>query len=167
MSGAGLALTLMLTIAGKAGAQLEAGIPVGSKAPQIAIHDLDGKPFELSTVVGKKPTLIEFWATWCGLCKQLLPQLDLVKRRYGDQVAMIGVNITVNESKARVRRYLADHNPPYITLYDDQGAGSRAFDVPTTSFIVVINREGKVVYTGSGGDQDLVAAVAKALPGSR
>jgi thiol-disulfide isomerase/thioredoxin len=163
----GLALALMMPMAGKAVAQLEAGIAVGSKAPRIAIHDLDGNPFDLGTVVGKKPTLIEFWATWCELCKRLLPQLDQVKRRYGDQVAMIGVNITVNESKARVRRYLAEHNPPFTPLYDDQGAGSRAFEVPTTSFIVVVNQEGKVVYTGSGDDQDLVAAVAKAVPGSR
>jgi thiol-disulfide isomerase/thioredoxin len=111
--------------------------------------------------------LLEFWATWCALCKQLLPELGKVKERYGDQVALIGVNITVNDSKERVRRYLAAHQPPFTALFDDQGAGSRAYDVPTTSFIVVIDRAGKVAYTGSGGDQDLVGAVAKVMGGSK
>ena len=41
--------------------------------------------------------------------------------------------------------------------------GARAYDVPGTSYIVVVDRHGKVSYTGSGDKQDLVAAVAKAF----
>jgi hypothetical protein len=59
-----------------------------------------------------------------------------------------------------VRRYLERHAPPFLVLYDDKGVSSRAYDVPTTSFIVVVDRGGKVTYTGSGEEQDLVAAVA-------
>ncbi len=149
--------------AAPAAAQFDAGIPVGTKAPLIAINDLDGKPVGLGTYIGTKPVLIEFWATWCAVCKSLLPQLDLVKQKYGDGVTMIGVNITVNDSPDRVRRYLALHKPPFLPLYDNLGAGTRAFDVPTTSYIVVIDAKGLVAYTGSGAEQDLVAAVAKAL----
>ena len=61
----------------------------------------------------------------------------------------------MNESKARVRRYLDEHKPPFLALYDDRGVSVRAYDVPATSFIVVVDRTGKVSYTGSGDRQDL------------
>jgi thiol-disulfide isomerase/thioredoxin len=144
-------------------AQFEAGIPVGTKAPVVTINDLDGTPVDLGTVLGKKPVLIEFWATWCALCKALLPQLESVRKTFGDKVELIGVNVTVNDSKSRVGRYLAEHKPPFRVLYDEKGVGARAFDVPGTSYIVVVNQAGKVVYTGSGDGQDLVAAVRKAF----
>jgi thiol-disulfide isomerase/thioredoxin len=158
-----LAALVALTAPADAAAQFEAGIPVGSKAPVVTIGDLDGRPVDLGVYLGKKPVLIEFWATWCPICMDLLPQLEAVKRSFGDRVALIGVNITVNDSRERVRRYLERHRPPFLVLYDDKGASSRAYDVPTTSYVVVIDAAGTVVYTGSGSDQDLVAAVRKAV----
>ena len=145
-------------------AQLEAGIPVGSQAPPVVINDLDGRPVDLGRVIGSKPVLLEFWATWCALCKKLLPELALVRKTFGERIEIYGVNVVVNDSKSRVRRYLEEHRPPFQVLYDEKGAGARAFDVPGTSFIVVLDRRGRVVYTGTGGDQDLVAAVRRATP---
>lgn len=155
---------ILLSLVSKPGlAQFDAGIPLGSKAPAVTINDLDGKPVELGKLIGGKPLLLEFWATWCPICKALLPQLEAVRKTFGDRVTLVGINVTVNESKPRVRRYLEEHQPPFLVLYDERGAGVRAYDVPATSFIVVIDPAGKVVYTGSGEDQDLVAAVRKAL----
>lgn len=142
------------------------GIAVGSKAPAVTINDLEGKPVDLGSIIGKKPVLLEFWATWCALCKALLPQLAAVKQAYGDRVELIGINVTVNDSKARIRRYLEEHKPPFQVLYDEKGVGARAYEVPTTSYVVVVDRSGRVVYTGSGGDQDLVQAVRRAAGGT-
>ncbi|HEU5219054.1 MAG TPA: TlpA disulfide reductase family protein [Gemmatimonadales bacterium] len=160
------ALFFGLVIAAPVRAQFDAGIPVGSKAPPMVINDLDGKPVDLGLVIGRKPVMLEFWATWCALCKALLPQLQAVKQTFGDQVELVGINVTVNDSKTRVKRYLDEHHPPFQVLFDDKGVGARAYDVPATSFIVVIDRSGKVVYTGSGAEQDLVAAVRKAVGGA-
>ena len=107
--------------------------------------------------------MLEFWATWCSICKALLPQLEAVHNTFGDRVTILGVNVTVNDSKARIRRYLEEHKPPFQVLYDEKGAAVRAYDVPATSFIVVVDPTGKVTYTGSGERQDLVGAVRKAL----
>jgi thiol-disulfide isomerase/thioredoxin len=144
-------------------AQFDAGIPVGTKAPVVTINDLEGQPVDLGKLIGSKPVLLEFWATWCSLCKALLPQLDAVKNTFGDRVTLLGVNVTVNDSKARIRRYLEEHKPPFRVLFDEKGVGARAYDVPSTSFIVIVDAGGKVVYTGSGEQQDLVGAVRKAL----
>lgn len=144
-------------------AQFDSGLPVGSKAPVLVINDLDGKPVDLGAWLGKTPVLIEFWATWCSSCKALLPELARVRKTFGDKVTLIGINVTVNESRERVRRYLQAVDPGFLVLYDETGASTRAYDVPGTSHVVVVDASGTVVYTGTGGDQDLVAAVRKAV----
>jgi thiol-disulfide isomerase/thioredoxin len=144
------------------GAQ-ESGIEVGARGPGAAVETLDGKPADLARYVGKTPVLLEFWATWCGNCKELEPQLKALHARYGRQVKFVGVAVSVNQSPALVKRYVQRHAMPWEQLYDRRGKATGAYDVPATSYIVVLDRTGKVVYTGLGGDQKLEPAIRKAL----
>lgn len=132
----------------------ESGIAVGADAPVVMVRDLDGKAVDLGQYIGKKPVFLEFWATWCELCEQLLPRVRAAKAAYGDQVEFLGVNVTVNQSRDRVRRYLEKHQPPFRTLYDEEGTSTRAYEAPATSYVVIVDRAGKVAYTGSGGTQE-------------
>lgn len=145
----------LLQLGGTRLAAQESGIPVGSKAPAVKVNDLDGKPVDLAQYIGKQPLLLEFWATWCELCEELLPRIRAAHAAYGSKVEFIGVNVTVNQTPERVRRYVDTHQPGFRTLYDDQGTSIRAYKVPTTSYVVVVDRTGKVAYTGTGGTQDL------------
>jgi peroxiredoxin len=149
-----IALLCASTLAGNIRAQ-ESGIAVGSAAPAVSVRDLDGNAVDLGQYIGKKPILLEFWATWCDLCEQLLPRIRSARATYGSAVEFLGINVTVNQTPARVRRYLKEHQPPFRTLYDEEGASTRAYQVPATSYVVIVDRAGKVVYTGSGGTQDL------------
>jgi thiol-disulfide isomerase/thioredoxin len=139
----------------------ESGIAVGSPAPVVVVHDLDGKPVDLSQYIGKQPVLLEFWATWCSNCEELLPTVRTAQAAYGSKVEFIGINVTVNQTPERVRRYLETHKPPYRTLYDDAGTSIRAYQVPATSYVVIVDRAGKVAYTGIGGTQDLDGALRR------
>ena len=132
----------------------ESGIAVGADAPVVTVRDLDGKAVDLGQYIGKKPVFLEFWATWCELCEELLPRVRAAKADYGNQVEFFGVNVTVNQSRDRVRRYLEKHHPPFRTLYDDEGVSTRAYQAPATSYVVIVDRSGKIAYTGSGGTQD-------------
>ena len=143
-----------IALAGTVRAQ-ESGITVGSAAPAVRVGDLDGNTVDLGQYIGKKPMLLEFWATWCELCEELLPRIRSARAAYGSAVEFIGINVAVNQTPARVRRYLQEHQPPFRTLYDDEGTSIRAYNVPATSYVVIVDRAGKVAYTGSGGDQDL------------
>lgn len=131
----------------------EDGIGVGAAAPAVVVHDLDGKSIDLGQYIGSKPLFIEFWATWCESCEALLPRVRAAQAVYGGKVEFIGVNVTVNQTPEQVRRYIETHKPPFRTLYDDEGASTRAFQVPATSYVVIVDRSGKIVYTGSGGTQ--------------
>jgi thiol-disulfide isomerase/thioredoxin len=144
------------------GAQ-EAGIPVGNMAPNAALETLDGKPAQLSTWIGRQPVVLEFWASWCSNCKALEPELQKVAKQFGQQVKFVAVAVSANQTPERVKRYMQAHPMPIEMLYDRTGTAVDAYDVPATSYIVVIDRAGKVVYTGSGGSQDLTAAIRKAL----
>lgn len=137
------------------------GIPVGSAAPVVTVNDLDGKPVDLGTWIGKKPVLLEFWATWCSVCEALLPRVRAAHAAYGSKVEFLGINVTVNQTPERVRRWVASNKPPYRTLYDDTGASTRAYMAPVTSYIVMIDAAGRVAYTGTGADQDLEGALKR------
>ncbi len=150
-----IVLGLWLVAARPAVGQGESGIAIGAVAPVVTVNDLEGKPVDLSSYIGKQPVVLEWWATWCELCEALLPRVKAAHAAYGDQVAFLGINVTVNQTPARVRKYLGIHKPPFRTLYDDRGASIRAYEVPTTSFIAIVDRQGKVVYTGTGGEQEL------------
>lgn len=139
----------------------ESGIAVGSRAPVVTVNDLEGKPVDLGQYIGKRPVFLEFWATWCEQCEALLPRLRAAQAAYGSQVEFFGVNVTVNQSPDRVRKYLQTHQPGFRPLYDDQGTSIRAFQVPATSYVVILDRTGKVAYTGSGGSQDFDAVLRK------
>jgi thiol-disulfide isomerase/thioredoxin len=131
----------------------EDGIGVGAAAPAVVVHDLDGKAVDLGQYIGRKPVFLEFWATWCESCEALLPRVRAAQAAYGDKVEFIGVNITVNQTPGQVRRYIEIHRPPFRTLYDDEGTSTRAFQVPATSYVVIVDKSGKIAYTGSGGTQ--------------
>ncbi len=139
------------------------GIRVGEKAPVAALETLDGKPANLSTYIGKQPVLMQFWATWCSNCKALEPQMKAAQAKYRGKVSFIGVAVSFNQSPQRVKLYAKKHAMTHAVLYDRTGDASEAYDVPATSYIVVIDRKGTVVYTGVGGKQDIDKAIRKAL----
>lgn len=155
-------VTSTILLAGIAGAQ-DSGIELGKKAPAAAVQTLDGKAADLSQFVGKGPVLMEFWATWCENCHELEPTMKAMHAKYGKQVAFVGVAVSVNQSPALAKRYVANHKLGWAQVYDTQGNATEAYDVPATSYVVIVDKSGKVVYTGVGGKQDLEKAIKKAL----
>jgi thiol-disulfide isomerase/thioredoxin len=139
------------------------GIDVGSTAPAVTVQALDGKTVNLANYFGKTPVLIEFWATWCPNCKELMPTLLDAERKYGSRVKFMAIAVAINQSPEKVRRWLAAHPLPHDTFYDVEGKAAGAFDAPATSYVVVLDKTGRVVYTGLGGKQNLEAALRKAL----
>jgi thiol-disulfide isomerase/thioredoxin len=148
-----LVVSLLVLGNGSRLAAQDAPLNVGDPAPRVAVHDLDGTPVNLGRYVGSKPVFLEFWATWCESCRQLLPHVRAARKTFGEKVEFIGVNVAVNQTPDSVRRYLATHDPAFRTLYDDEGTSTRAYQVPATSYVVIIDRSGRIAYTGVGGTQ--------------
>ena len=160
---AAVAAMLVMSVAPRALHAQELGIELGSTAPSAKVHTLDGKESDLSQYVGKSPVVMEFWATWCENCKELEPTLPAAAKKYGAQVKFVGVAVSVNQTPARVKAFVEKHGIPGDQFFDTKGNATGAYDVPATSYVVVLNKAGKVVYTGLGGKQNLEAAIKKAL----
>ena len=141
----------------------DSGIEVGSQAPPAAVEALDGTPVDLSQYIGKGPVVIEFWATWCPNCKALEPQFQSAMQKYGSKVKFIALAVSVNQSLERVKAYRDAHAMKQEVLFDRKGNATGSYEAPATSYIVVIDAKGKVVYTGVGAEQNLDAAIKKAL----
>jgi thiol-disulfide isomerase/thioredoxin len=139
------------------------GIPVGSVAPPAALEKLDGTKVDLADYYGKQPVFIEFWASWCENCKALEPAIKSAVGKYGSKMKFVGVAVTVNQSLARVKAYVAQYKLPMEMLWDVNGKATGAFEVPATSYIVIINKEGKVAYGGLGSGQKLDEAIRKVV----
>jgi len=171
-SGRILLLTVALCFAatvlpGAARAQDEqVGLAAGAAVHPVTIEDLDGRPADLAPFVGggHKSVLFEFWATWCTNCAALEPRMRAAFQRHGSQVDFVVVAVGVNQTRASVKRHVDAHPlPAGRVLWDGNGSAVRAFDTPATSYVVLLDRQGKVAYTGIGPDQDLEAAIARAL----
>jgi thiol-disulfide isomerase/thioredoxin len=143
------------------------GIPVGETPPAVTLESLNGDSVALSQWIGKRPVIVEFWATWCPICAELLPRMEAAQRKFGDRAEFLVVAVAVNQSKNSVRRHLERHPMPFTFLWDGNGAAVRAFQAPSTSYIAVLDAKGRVVYTGVGADQEIESALEKAVGGGR
>ena len=144
----------------------EVSLPLGSRAPAAALEDLDGNPVQLLEYREEgKPTLLEFWASWCENCEALQPQLDQIQARWGSQINIVAVAVAVSQSQRRVKRYIEEHDHGYPYLWDGNGEAVRAYGVLATSAVVILDADGNVAYTGSGRSQDLIGEVAMLIGG--
>lgn len=159
-----LALTLALAVmVPRLGAQ-EVSLPVGTPAPAAALEDLDGNAVQLLDYAKPgKPAVIEFWASWCHECEALEPEMDRVQEAFGNQVNVVAVAVAVSQSQRRVKRHVEKNASRHAFLWDGEGNAVRNYKVPGTSVVVILDAEGKVAYTGSGPDQDLMGIVEKIL----
>jgi thiol-disulfide isomerase/thioredoxin len=144
------------------GAQ-DLGIAVGKRAPSAVVRTLDGKSVDIGSYVGKTPMFIEFWAVWCPNCRHLEPALLAAQKKYASRMKFIGVAVAINQTPERVKLYTEKHGLKHQIVFDTEGNAAEAYDPPATSYIVVVDRTGKIVYTGVGGDQNLDAAIRKGL----
>ena len=141
----------------------DVGLPLGTVVKPVQIEDLDGNAVDLAQYIGKKPVLFEFWATWCPVCEALAPRLDAAAKKYQGKVDVVVVSVGVSQTPRQIKRHMTRHAMPGRVLWDGEGRATRAFMAPSTSYIAVLDAKGRVVYTGTGEDQNLDAALAKAV----
>ena len=141
----------------------DVGLDIGTRPAAVTLEDLDGKAVDLAQYIGRKPVLLEFWATWCPLCRALEPQLAAAQKRFGNKLDIIVVAVGVNQTPRSIKRHMDKHALPGRVLWDGKGAAVRAFMAPGTSYIVILDRTGKVIYTGAGSEQELASVLARAV----
>ncbi|MDH3237368.1 MAG: TlpA family protein disulfide reductase [Deltaproteobacteria bacterium] len=110
------------------------------------LPDANGKDVSLSRIIGKKPVLLAFWATWCPPCHKAVPILN---RMHRESPAISGIQILAldfMESEKKVNAFIASKKVAYPVLLDRRGRVARKYKVVGIPTYVLIGRDGTVVY---------------------
>jgi peroxiredoxin len=120
----------------------------GQAAPDFALKSSTGENLRLSEYRGDV-VMVNFWATWCGPCRQEMPLLDQLYSRY-ERVGftLLGVNIDDNSSKAM--NMVQELGVSFPVLFDSRKEVSKLYQVDTMPATVLIDREGTVRYIHHG-----------------
>ncbi len=120
----------------------------GQSAPDFALKSSTGENLRLSEHRGDV-VMVNFWATWCGPCRQEMPLLEALHSRY-ERVgfSLLGVNIDDNSSKAMTMA--RELGVTFPVLFDARKEVSKLYQVDAMPVTVLIDREGKVRYVHQG-----------------
>ncbi len=117
-------------------------------APVFALQTRDGKTMSLEDFRGEV-VMINFWATWCGPCRQEMPLLEEIYQRYNKLgFTLLGVNVEEHSNDAD--RFLAETPVSFPILYDPSNEVSKQYGVSAMPSTVIVDREGNVRYLHHG-----------------
>lgn len=113
-------------------------LKVGMKAPDFTLKSLDGREISLSNLEDKI-VILDFWATWCGPCKQLTPHL---KKLYetSDRDKLEIVLVATKDSAENVTKYLKENSFPFPVIFDYEKRLATAYGVKCLPTMAFINR---------------------------
>lgn len=142
----------------------EARAEVGYLGPELNLTTLDGQKVSLSQFRGK-PTVINFWTTWCGYCRSEMPSFQEVYEKYGEQVNFLLVNVTVQDDEHKVIDYMKENTFSFPVFLDKDGKGSRDYGVNGLPVTFILSQEGKIESKNVGAMEveELHVIIKKAL----
>ena len=117
-------------------------VNVGEPAPDFALPRADGSTLDLSAYRGKV-VVVDFWASWCGPCRESFPFLNSVHDRLAEQgLVVIGVNL--DEARDEASAFLRKYPARFDVVYDPEGKSAMAFAVKAMPSSYLIGRDGRV-----------------------
>jgi len=141
-----LVLTVLTAVATMtvAAATLQTGAP----APAFQLNSNTGKPLALADFKGQI-VLLNFWASWCGPCRQEMPILEQLNRQYhGKGVTLLGIN--VEPDSAAAVDWLKATPVTFPILFDTDSKVSKLYEVAGMPNTVIVDRKGVVRYIHRG-----------------
>jgi len=117
-------------------------------APDFSLDKLGGGTITLAEYRGRKPVVLDFFATWCPNCKRDMPKLNALYEKYKDKVEVIGIDLQENPSL--VQKTISDWGITFPIALDANSQTSRAYGVRYTNFHILIDIDGNVVRAVPG-----------------
>ena len=127
---------------GQSGQQGGGGGQELPKAPDFTLKDIYGHRFSLSDFRGKV-VILDFFTTYCGPCKAQVGELKEVKEQFGDEVVIISISVSPEDTDEVLRSYAEENGITWRVARDTAGVGD-AYKVLYVPTIVVVDPEGRI-----------------------
>ena len=121
---------------------------VGHEAPDLALKSATGENLRLSEYRGNV-VMINFWATWCGPCRQEMPLLEELYARY-ERVGFNLLGVNIDDDSRRAMDMAEELGVSFPVLFDARKEVSRLYEVEAMPVTVLVDREGTVRYVQHG-----------------
>jgi cytochrome c biogenesis protein CcmG/thiol:disulfide interchange protein DsbE len=135
---------------------------LGKPAPPFKTVDVDGRPFDLKSYLGKNVILLDFWQTTCGPCVMLMPRLEEVANKFADR-GLVYRAVNGGEEAAMIKEFLAATKIKAPIVLDPDGEISRAYLVEGIPQTVLIGKDGKVHVVHTGYSDALPGEISKEI----
>ncbi len=120
----------------------------GRTAPDFALKSSSGENLRLSEYRGDV-VMINFWATWCGPCRQEMPLLDELYSRY-QRVGFNLLGVNIDDDSRRAMQMIEELGVNFPVLFDARKEVSKLYEVEAMPVTVLVDREGNVRYVHHG-----------------
>ncbi len=157
----GMTLAGFLAFAMAGGAQASS---LKGPAPNFTLKALSGKNMKLSEMAGNV-VLINFWASWCGPCREEMPLLNELHNKY-EPLGFTVLGVNVEEDPKNARGFLKNFPVDFPVVLDNKNTVSRQYNVIAMPTTVVVDRDGNVRYLHKGykaGDEAKYRKIVKKL----
>jgi len=121
---------------------------VGQPAPDFALKSATGENLRLSEYRGEV-VMVNFWATWCGPCRQEMPLLDQLHNRY-ERVGFQLLGVNIDDDSRRAMQMVQELGVTFPVLFDDTKSVSKMYQVEAMPVTVLLDRAGTVRYVHHG-----------------
>ena len=151
---------LVLTV----GASAAEALDPGTRAPDVGLKDLAGKPVSLADLKGRV-VLVDFWASWCAPCREELPVLEGLYRKYQGQGLVI-VGVGLDKDAKNLSKFLRANPLSFTVVHDAEGAVADRYAPPKMPSSYLIDRKGIVRHVHAGfraADKGVIERELKAL----
>lgn len=122
------------------------GLLKGNQAPLFRTKDLDAKIVELKTFRGNV-VLVDFWATWCGPCRQSVPELVKMWEKHKNSGFQI-IGVSFDSQRSVLEDYIEDFNMSWIQTHDTEYLVNQYYDIKAIPHAYLLNKRGEIAYTG-------------------
>ena len=120
----------------------------GQVAPDFVLKSASGENLRLSEYRGDV-VMINFWATWCGPCRQEMPLLDELYGRY-QRVGFSLLGINIDDDSRRAMKMVQELGVTFPVLFDENKEVSKLYKVDAMPVTILVDREGRVRHVHHG-----------------
>lgn len=120
-------------------------------APDFTVYDQQGNAVNLSDFIGK-PTIVNFWASWCGPCKMEMPDFDAKYKEIGEEINFVMVNMTdgAQETVEKAKAFVEESGYGFPVYYDTDMDAAMTYGVSSIPSTFFIDAEGYAVAWAQG-----------------